>query len=262
MNYYSVSHLIGSTDAVELICSLTGRSVEWVMLNRELDLPPKISEAAKLISNGTPLQYITGKAYFYGDKYIVSPDVLIPQPDTEHIVEAALEVVTPGKSLLDLCTGSGCIAISILKRTLIKANAVDISAPALSIAQKNAELHKVQHRIKFIQKNVLTEDISELIANADVITSNPPYINTSDIDSLPLDVQNEPHTALDGGEDGMDFYRRFIAMTDHMKKSAVMILEIGYDQGDRIKALAAEYKLNIEMRRDFGGNDRVAIINK
>ena len=262
MNYYSISRLIGSSDAAELICSLTGKSLEWLMLNRDAELSQKIADAAQRISEGTPLQYITGKTYFCGDRYFVTPDVLIPQPDTEHVVEAALGFVSPGKFLLDLCTGSGCIAISILKRSLIKAAAVDISAPALEIARKNAELHKVLGRLSLIQKNVLTEDLSALFESADVITSNPPYINSSLIDSLPADVKNEPRTALDGGADGMDFYRRFLSFAGSMKQNAVMVLEIGYDQADRIKMLAADACLHIEIKRDFGGNDRVAIITK
>lgn len=262
MNYYSVSHLIGSSAATELICSLTGRSREWLMLNRELELPPSITDAAQKISNGTPLQYMTGKAYFCGDKYIVSPDVLIPQPDTEHIVETAIGYAENGKFLLDLCTGSGCIAIAILKRTLMKAAAVDISSFALKISEKNAELHKVSNRLELISSNVLTDDISHLISSADIITSNPPYIKSSVIHTLPPDVQNEPHIALDGGEDGMDFYKRFIELTKYMKPSAVMILEIGYDQAARISYLAEKNSLNIKIKRDFGGNDRVAIITK
>lgn len=262
MNYYSVSRLIGSSDAAELINALTGKSREWLILNRDKELPPKIADAAKKIAAGTPLQYITGKTYFYGDRYFVSPDVLIPQPDTEHIVEAALGIAAPGKQLLDLCTGSGCIAISILKRTLMKAAAVDISAPALEIARKNAELHKVLGRLRLSQQNVLTEDLSELFASADIITSNPPYINTDVIPTLPPDVRSEPRIALDGGDDGMKFYRRFLSFAPVMKPDAVMILEIGYDQAARITSLASEAGLRTEIRRDFGGNDRVAIIKK
>ena len=262
MNYYSVSRLIGSSDAAELICSLTGKSREWLMLNRDWELPGKVADAARLVSSGTPLQYITGKAYFYGDRYFVSPDVLIPQPDTEHVVEAALSLLSPGQFLVDLCTGSGCIAISILKRRLIKAEAVDVSAPALGVARKNAELHKVLGRLKLTQLNVLTEDLSSLFAAADVITANPPYINSDLIDSLPADVQSEPRTALDGGSDGMDFYRRFMSFTTYMKPDAALVFEIGYDQAARITALASEYSLHTQIKRDFGNNDRVAVITK
>ena len=262
MNYYSISHLLGSSDAAELICSLTGKSREWLMLNRDFELPESVAIAARKVSDGTPLQYITGKTYFYGDRYFVTPDVLIPQPDTEHVVEAALGLLEPGKTLIDLCTGSGCIAISILKRRLIKAEAIDISAPALEVARKNADLHKVLGRLKLTQLNVLTEDLTPFFESADVITSNPPYINTDLIPTLPPDVRSEPHTALDGGSDGMDFYRRFMSFTKFMKPTAALILEIGYDQAERLTALADNFSLNTKIIRDFGGNDRVAIITK
>lgn len=262
MNYYSISHIIGSSDAAELITSMTGKSREWLMLNRDKELPEQIVNAAMQIADGTPLQYITGKAYFFGDRYIVTPDVLIPQPDTEHISSLALEYLSPGKKLLDLCTGSGCIAISILKRSLARANAVDISYPALEIARKNAELHKVIDRLTLIQRDVLHDDISDLISTADIITANPPYINTDLIPSLPPEVRHEPQLALDGGDDGMDFYRRFLSYAELLKPDAIMLLEIGYDQASRMTTLAEKQGLHSEIKRDFGGNDRVAIIKK
>ena len=262
MNYYSISRLIGSTDAAELITSLTGKPLEWIMLSREKELPEEVAKAAEKIASGTPLQYITGKTYFYGDRYFVTPDVLIPQPDTEHIVESALKFAGSGKQLLDLCTGSGCIAISILKRSLMKATAVDISAPALEVARKNAELHKVLGRLTISQLNVMTEDLAKLFASADIITANPPYINTGILPTLPPDVQCEPRIALDGGDDGMDFYRRFLSFSGALRPGAVMIFEIGYDQADRIRELASGYDLRTDIKRDFGGNDRVAIIMK
>ncbi len=262
MNYYSIAHLIGSADAAELITSMTGKPREWLMLNRDKELPEKISDAANSIAAGTPLQYITGKAYFYGDRYLVTPDVLIPQPDTEHIVESALSFAAQGKRLLDLCTGSGCIAISILKRALIRVTAVDISSPALEVARKNAELHKVLDRLTLLRADVLNDDISNLISSADIITANPPYINTDVIPSLPEAVKHEPHLALDGGSDGMDFYRRFLSFAEYLKPNAVMIFEIGYDQATRITALANASGLSCEIKRDFGGNDRVAVIKK
>lgn len=260
MNYYTLARLIGSADAAELITAFTGKTREWLMLNRDKELPDAVAEAAEKIAAGTPLQYITGRAYFCGDRYLVTPDVLIPQPDTEHLAETALGFVTAGKKLLDLCTGSGCVAISILKRALIRAAAVDVSAPALEIAKKNAELHKVNDRLELLRLDVLHDDLSVLIAAADVITANPPYINTGVIPTLPPDVRSEPRIALDGGCDGMDFYRRFLDFSGCLKPDAVMIFEIGWDQGERIRALAAQHELKCDIKRDFGGNDRVAIL--
>ena len=262
MNYHSIARLIGSVNAAELIQALTGLSREALLLDRERELPDSVADAAGKIASGTPLQYITGRAFFYGDRYLVTPDVLIPQPDTEHLVDAALCFAKPGRKLLDLCTGSGCIAISILKRAIVRAEAVDISAPALEVARKNAELHKVNDRLELLRLDVLRDDLSPLIAGADIITANPPYINTDVIPSLPPDVRNEPRIALDGGGDGMDFYRRFLSFSDRLKPDAVMIFEIGWDQGERICELARCSGLSCSIKRDFGGNDRVAIIHK
>lgn len=277
MNYYSLVKLLTehnsdapSFEAAELIAHFTGKPREWVMLNRDAELPPAIERAAAERAAGKPLQYITGKAWFFGDRYFVSPDVLIPQPDTEHIAAAALDFLKPGAKLLDLCTGSGCIAISILKRCLSKCVAVDLSAPALEVARKNAELHKVLARLDLRQLNVLTSDeLPALIADADVITANPPYIRSSLIDGrdanateLSPEVLSEPRLALDGGEDGLVFYRRFIELAGCMKPDAVMILELGFDQAGRVDAMFESAGFKSDLRRDYGGNLRVAIIRR
>ncbi len=268
MNYYTLTKLLSehgsdapSVEATELISHFTGKSREWVMLNLDVELPASVSRAADERIAGKPLQYITGKAWFYGDRYFVSPDVLIPQPDTEHVVEAALERLTNGERLLDLCTGSGCIPISILKRCLVQATGVDISAPALAVARKNAELHKVIGRLKLLQMNVLTADeLEALVAEADVITANPPYIDSDEIPKLPPEVRSEPRIALDGGADGMKFYRRFLELARFMKPDATMILEIGWDQAARIDAMFEAEGFKSRLRRDFEGHFRVAII--
>ncbi|MCI8387997.1 MAG: peptide chain release factor N(5)-glutamine methyltransferase [Clostridiales bacterium] len=271
MTYNSLVQLLtecGSTspsnEAAELITHFNGKPRDWCLLNREQKLPPEIEMAAKKRLSGTPLQYITGRAYFYGDKYFINSDVLIPQPDTEHIVEAALKYLTPGSNILDLCTGSGCIIISILKRVLASGTAVEISTPALQVALRNAEIHKTGTRLSFLKADVLDSPlIPDLVSKADVITSNPPYINTDVIPTLSPEVQNEPRLALDGGSDGMKFYNRFILdYAKLMKPSAKMILEIGYDQSDRISALCDKANVNCEFIRDFGGNLRVAVISK
>ena len=269
MNYNSLVKLLtdcGSAapeyEAAELISHFNGKPREWCLTNRETRLPPEITRAAELRASGTPLQYITGRAWFYGDRYFVTPDVLIPQPDTEHIVEAALGMISPGSNVLDLCTGSGCIIISLLKRTVASGTGIDLSVPALQVARKNAEVHKIGSRLNFIQADALDSPlIPGLVASADVIVSNPPYINTDVIDTLSPEVRSEPRMALDGGADGMKFHRRFIL--DYaclMKPSAKMILEIGYDQSERIFELCRTAGLECEFRRDFGGNLRAAII--
>ncbi|MBQ2766258.1 MAG: peptide chain release factor N(5)-glutamine methyltransferase [Clostridia bacterium] len=252
-----------SHESAEMIRVLCGKPREWCLANRTADLPQAVDSALEMRAQGIPIQYVLGEAWFYGNRFIVSPDCLIPQPDTEHCVSFALLHLKNGDRVLDLCTGSGCIAISILKEnTSVCGTAVDISAPALEIARRNALENGVADRLTFLKSDVLSDDISNLIASADVIVSNPPYINTNVIPTLSKEVQCEPSLALDGGADGMDFYRHFIKnLTKHMKPSAVMILEIGYDQSDRILALCQIEGLVCRLHRDFGGNIRVAEIS-
>lgn len=168
-----------------------------------MPLPPQVETAAREMCAGKPLQYITGRAFFMGDRYFVTPDVLIPQPDTEHIAYAALEVLAPGSKLLDLGCGSGCIIISLLKRTLASGVGVDISEPALRVARRNAELHKIGSRLEFLRADILdSPDVTRLAAEADIIVSNPPYIRSDVIPTLSPEVRSEPRLALDGGDDG------------------------------------------------------------
>ncbi len=267
-----VSHLIncGSDapefEAAELVRVFLGKSRQWCLLNRDtpFDCTSDIERALNLRRKGTPLQYITGEVWFYGNKFAVTPDCLIPQPDTEHAVESVLKHIRPGDTLLDLCTGSGCIAVSVLnERKDVKAIAVDISAPALDVARRNAALHGCSERIRFIESDVFEDSIIDVVRNANVIVSNPPYINTDVLRTLSAEVQSEPVIALDGGSDGLRFYRRLILeLSKHMKPDAVMILEIGYDQSEKIRELCRLAGLNVTFRRDFGKNIRVAEISR
>ena len=249
-------------EASEMIRVLMKKPHEWCMQNRGTELPPIIGSAFQKRADGIPLQYILGEAWFWGNRFTVSPDCLIPQPDTEHCVSLALKYLAPGGKLIDICTGSGCIAISILKEnTSATAVAIDISKPALRVAAQNAADHGVTDRLTLMQADVLTDDITEYVRTADVIVSNPPYINSDIIDTLSDEVRHEPRIALDGGDDGMVFYRHFINnLAPILKPSAVMILEIGYDQSERISKLCEEAGLFCTLHRDFGGNIRVAVI--
>ncbi len=253
-----------SHEAAELVRVLAGKTREWCLLHRDDELPDSIDKAVADRRQGVPLQYILGEVYFYGHRFVVSPDCLIPQPDTEHLVMLALKHIGNGTRILDLCTGSGCIAISILKENArLTATAVDISPKALQIAKQNADLHRVSDRLNFIESDVLTSDFVELIRSADLIVSNPPYINTDVIPTLSGEVQHEPHIALDGGSDGMIFYRHFILnLAQFMKPEAMMLLEIGYDQSDRIAELCKSQALACTFHKDFGGNIRVAQISR
>ncbi len=249
-----------SHEAAEIIRVTSGKSREWCLANRDAELPPSVSEALAKREKGIPLQYILGEAWFYGNRFTVSDACLIPQPDTEHCVSLALSHLPTGGKLLDLCTGSGCIAISILKENVTAHGvAVDISEAALGIAKQNSTENGTDERLSFVRADLLSDNITSHISDSDVIVSNPPYINTDIIDTLSAEVRHEPRIALDGGEDGMIFYRHFIEnFTKHMKPSAVMILEIGYDQAERIAELCGNNNLTCRLHRDFGSNIRVA----
>jgi len=253
-----------SHEAFEILRVCCGLSREWCLANRDRELPSQIESILSLRRSGVPLQYILGEAWFYGYRFIVNTDCLIPQPDTEHAVAAALKCLPPTGTLLDLCTGSGCIPIAVLNESpSASAVALEISKGAIAVAAKNANLHSVTDRLTIVEADVLHDDISAFMAKADVITSNPPYINTSILDDLPTEVRHEPRIALDGGADGMIFYRHFIAkLSLYMRSDAVMILEIGYDQADRITKLCSANHLSCKLHKDFGGNIRIAEIRK
>ena len=220
-----------------------------------------IKNLKRLIS-GEPLQYITGIQEFMKLKFLVTKDVLIPQPDTEILVEEVLKIVTKidNPIILDLCTGSGAIAISIAKYAPnVKIVATDISIKALDIAKQNAKLNGVANNIEFIQSN-LFDKIKD--AKFDIIVSNPPYIQTEEIVSLPKDVQEEPKIALDGGKDGLDFYRKISKEGyKYLNRQGYLALEIGYNQKENVKKIINEQKRYVETysKKDLCQNDRIII---
>lgn len=214
---------------------------------------------------GEPVAYIIGNWEFMGLPFRVSPAVLIPRPDTETLVEAVMEWVHVKKlspDVLDLCTGSGCIAIS-LARYLEGSHveAVDISPEALAVAEDNAKLNSVS--VRYWQG-----DLWEALPAGrqyDVITSNPPYIDWRQLEELDSDViDHEPRLALDGGEDGLVFYRRLAERTcEFLRDGGRAFWEIGYDQGETTAEIARKSGLRvIEVRKDLAGHDRVVIVEK
>lgn len=205
-----------------------------------------------------PLQHITGKQEFMGLEFLVSGDVLVPRFDTENLVEEALIYANDGDKILDMCTGSGCIIISIMQyKNDIQGYASDISDAALEMAKRNAEKH--DKNITFIKSNMFDE-IDE--KGFDIIVSNPPYIKTSVIDSLMDEVkEHDPYIALDGGDDGLMFYREIINKSrGHLKNFGYLIVEIGHDQGEDVSRLFEENGFNdVCVKKDLSGNDRVVI---
>jgi len=268
MNYIELKKRLtasGTTDPGGEAAALIGKPYEWCLCNPTVPLPDIVEARLLRRENGEPLQYILGEAWFYGYPFKVSPACLIPQPDTEILVELALRRTEYGMHILDLCTGSGCIPLSILKENeSLTADAVDISSDALAIAEENARRLNVDEHVRFYQADVFRDPrVQLLVSSAHLILSNPPYINTDVIPTLSEEVQREPHIALDGGVDGMDFYRHFIRnLTPLMKPDARMILEIGYDQSERMEALCTEAGLTCTLHRDFSGNIRVAEITR
>jgi release factor glutamine methyltransferase len=205
-----------------------------------------------------PLQHITGIQEFMGLEFEVNEDVLIPRQDTELLVEEVLKVCTQ-KSVLDMCSGSGCIIISLAKLGgLKKAVGADISDKALRIAKRNADKHGVN--VEFLYSN-LFDNINE---SFDIIVSNPPYIPTADIELLMPEVKtHEPMLALDGMEDGLEFYRRLAAVSGrYLNKPGSIYVEIGYDQAEAVKQLfAAAGFCDLVVIKDLSGHDRVVSAN-
>ena len=211
------------------------KSREYLMIydNKEvtsLERDKYIKNVKRLIL-GEPLQYITGIQEFMKLNFLVTRDVLIPRPDTEILVEEVIKIAEniPNPVILDLCTGSGAIAVSLAKYIKnVHICAIDISSKALEIAKKNAELNGVKNNIDFIESN-LFDKIKD--KKFDIIVSNPPYIETETIKRLSKDVQNEPRIALDGGKDGLDFYRK-ISENGYkfLNRQGYLCLEIGYNQ--------------------------------
>ena len=201
-----------------------------------------------------PLQHLTGTQEFMGLEFDVSENVLIPRQDTEVLVEEILQVCK-GKSVLDMCTGSGCIIISLAKLGNLESSyGVDISEQALTIAKRNAA--KLGAAVKF----ELSDLFQQINNSFDIIVSNPPYIRTRVIEELMPEVKDhEPHLALDGSEDGLKFYRSIAAgAKEHLNKKGYLFFEIGYDQGNDVKhILQEEGYAEIIIKKDLSGLDRI-----
>ncbi len=211
--------------------------------------------ALKKRAEHIPLQYIVGETEFMGLPFKVNSSVLIPRQDTETLVEEALKIAKPGMKLLDMCTGSGCIIISILYHGKeLEGDASDISRHAINVAKENAKLNQVAVSFE-------TGDLFDHIKGKyDIIVSNPPYIRTEEIAKLMPEVQNfEPYDALDGKEDGLFFYRKIVAQAgDYLNPGGHLLFEIGHDQGQDVSDLMVQAGFkDVRVIKDLAGNDRV-----
>ena len=219
-------------------------------------------KAIKKLCQGIPIQHITHRQEFMKMTFYVDENVLIPRQDTETLVEEVIKISKKmgAKKILDLCTGSGAIAVSLAKYIeKSQITAVDISKKALNVAKLNAKNNEVENKITFVESDLFNNIKKE---KYDIIVSNPPYIKKEVLKSLDKEVQKEPKLALDGGYDGLDFYRKIINKAEeYLKFNGYLCFEIGYDQKEDVEDLLKneEKYTNIQCIKDLCDNDRVII---
>ena len=259
-----------------LLLHVSGKDRTWLYSHPEEILTEAVAETyAALLSkraSGVPTQHLTGKQEFWGLEFEVTPEVLIPRPETEHLIEVALDrlavkEIRAGRqqrltgenvTLVDIGTGSGCIAITLGKE-LPRANvyATEISKAALEVARQNAKRHGVSERIQFLQCNLL-DALSRV--SFDLIVSNPPYVSEREAESLPVEVrEHEPHMALFGGEEGYELYGQLIPQAaQHLKPGGLLVLELGYNSLAAVEPLLdrADWH-NVGITNDLAGIARV-----
>lgn len=270
-------------DAEMLFSFLAGKDKAWQFLNYGKEVDEDLCESYfKLVDErggGRPLQYIVGSQEFMGLTFLVNEDVLIPRQDTELLVEKVLEIIKAVKKrkafgILDLCCGSGAIAVSLAyhlkqsdRKTFIVAS--DISEKALAMARENAKLNQVEKLVEFAESDLFDKFSVNRKGRGkrlfDIIASNPPYIPTDEIKTLMREVRNhEPLSALDGGYDGLDFYREIINQAGtHLKDEGLLMLEIGHNQGEVLSKIARNEGIYEEavVLDDHSGHHRLLVLS-
>ena len=216
-------------------------------------------------AEGYPLQYLTGRQAFFQLDFEVTPDVLIPRPETELIVEVGIEILKDEAApfFADLGTGSGAIAISLLQELpRARAIAFDVSAAALEVARRNAERHAVSDRLQLIESDLFST--MDFPAAFNLIVSNPPYIPANDLNGLQREVRHEPPGALDGGPDGLAVIRRLLKdAPDFLPANGYLVFEIGFDQHEAVTKLIDHRAWElIELRKDLQGIPRTVVLQK
>ncbi len=252
-----------------LLAHISGRSRTWLLSHPEAQLTPEqetaLAAAASQLNAGVPLPYILGHWEFYGLDFLISPEVLIPRPETELLVDTALAWLRsrpqPSYRFLDVGTGSGILPVTLA--TLVPGAellATDISPAALAIARRNAEKYGLDTRISFLEADLLPETLAH--GSWDILTANLPYIPSATLRELPI-FGREPTLALDGGPDGLELIRRLLAdITARKLAVGLILLEIETRQGPALQSLAREQfpTAVIEIKKDLAGHDRLAVI--
>lgn len=253
-------------DSFALLEYITGMDRTAYILNGSKSVPEDITERYDAVidrrSSHIPLQHITGQAWFYGRSFNVNSDVLVPRQDTEVLVSEALKVINAKDSVLDMCTGSGCIIITLaLEKKLGRALGADISEAALKVASGNRKKLGADD-VTFVKSNIFSDINVNDAELFDVIVSNPPYIATGEIETLTEEVRiHDPYIALDGLEDGLHFYREITQQSmNYIKSGGWLLYEIGCTQAHDVSDIMSEYGYsNIKVIKDLAGLDRVVM---
>ena len=248
-------------DARCLFMHLAGMSMSELLLNDTSCDSKELEAAVERRRNREPLQYIIGSVPFYREVYDVNNSCLIPRQDTEILVDYAVKNIPRGKRFLDLCTGSGCVAVSTLANTEETfAMAVDISQKALDIARSNAEKNQVLERINFVLSDALSYTENEEYY---AILSNPPYVAEEEYKNLAPEIYFEPKIAFTAGDGGLEFYKRIISnYKNTLDPDGFFAFEIGCSQGPALLSIASEHGMRCEIIKDFSEHDRVAVIRR
>ncbi len=255
--------------ARNLICHVTGKSQEKMIADRDLyvqeDIRMKVTQLASRILAGEPLAYVLGQWEFYGMNLVVNPNVLIPRDDTCAVTELAIRqslFLNSNPRILDLCTGSGCIGLAIASRVKdAKVTLADISREAMQVARQNITLQKLSGRVSCVQADALKPPAA-FLGKFDLIVSNPPYITTGEMQELPKSVREfEPHLALHGGDDGLQFYRSIAEnYSAALKPGGFLCFEFGMRQGNAVCEILQHNGFTVlERTRDYNQRERAVL---
>ena len=252
-----------------LICHVTGKDQAQFLAERDLYAPEDVVKGVhaglERLLKGEPIAYILGQWEFYGLPLRITPDVLIPRDDTCAVAELAIRqalFLDQNPRILDLCCGSGCIGLAIAKRVKdARVTLADLSQNALTIARENTAMHKMGGRVRCVRVDAM-QPASTFLGKFDLIVSNPPYVTAEEMKELPVSVRDyEPHMALYGGEDGLDFYRAIAEnFTRALRPGGYLCLEFGMGQGDAVCRILQEHDYTIlERTKDYNNRERAVL---